>query len=74
MDSKLLNLRCNILHQMNEYILLCGDEDIIDEWFTEGIPDECSIEELKEFAENDYAFIDIITTFECCCRLIKNFC
>jgi len=22
MDSKLLNLRCNILHQMNEYILL----------------------------------------------------
>jgi hypothetical protein len=31
------------------------------------------MEELKEFAEDDYTFIDIITTFECYCRLIKNY-
>jgi len=71
MDSKLLNLRCNILHQMNEYILLWGDEDIIDEWI-EVFPDECSIEELKEIAEKDHLWLECIKNFDYCCEIIQD--
>lgn len=71
MDSKLLTLRCNILHQMNEYILLWGDEDIIDEWI-EVFPDECSTEELEDIADDDDLFYKCTENFANCCLNIVN--
>ena len=72
MDSKLLTLRCNILHQMNEYILLWGDEDIIDEWITI-YPDEATKVDLKEIAENNYLFYKCAERFSDCCLDILNY-
>lgn len=72
MDSKLLTLRCNILHQMNEYILLWGDEDIIDEWITI-YPDEATEADLKEIAEDGMLWVDCVRHFGYCCKLIEKF-
>jgi hypothetical protein len=72
MDSKLLTLRCNILHQMNEYILLWGDENIIDVWILV-FPDEATIEEVKEIAENENLWIECVDRFKYCCDLMGNF-
>lgn len=72
MDSKLLTLRCNILHQMNEYILLWGDEDIIDEWITI-YPDEATEDDLLSIAENELLWMDCVNQFQYCCKLIKDF-
>lgn len=69
MDSKLLTLRCNILHQMNEYILLCGDEDIIDVWILV-FPDEATTEEIKEIADNENLWMECIIRFKYCCDLM----
>jgi hypothetical protein len=66
MDSKLLTLRCNILHQMDEYILLWCDDDIINYWVSY-LPDECSTEKLKKIAEDDNLFYECAESFANCC-------
>lgn len=71
MDSKLLTLRCNILHQMNEYILLWGDEDIIDEWII-FFPDEATEDDILSIAEDESMWIKCIGHFEYCCELMLD--
>ena len=61
--SDLLILRANILGGMNEYVKELGDEDLLDLWLEEGIPDECDEDGLMEIAEDDYLFKLICENF-----------
>jgi len=61
--SDILILRANILGGMNEYVKELGDEDLLDYWYSEGIPDECDEDTLMEIAEDDNLFKDISHVF-----------
>lgn len=62
-------LRANILGGMNSYILdVVGDEDKIDIWFGDGIPDGCDEDDLLDIAADDQDFKEICELFY---RLIK---
>ena len=52
--SEFLTLRMNLLGGMNDYILnVIGDDEITEQWFTYGIPDECDEDMLMKIAEDD---------------------
>jgi hypothetical protein len=60
---------------MNEYILLWGDENIIDEWITI-YPDEATEAteaDLKGIAEDGMLWVDCVRHFGYCCHLIEKF-
>lgn len=69
--TELIQLRANILGGMNSYIIEDGDEDIYDYWFTYGVPDECTEEQLMEIAENDDLWLTCINAFDRCCRSME---
>lgn len=57
-------LRANILGGMNEYILECvGDEDIIQKWLADGVPDGADEDDLMEIAEDRREFERIAYLF-----------
>ena len=50
-------LKANILGGLNSYILeKVDDEDILDMWWTYGVPNECDEQLLVEIAEDDAEF------------------
>lgn len=64
-----ITLRANILGGMNSYIIdVVGDEDKMDVWFGDGIPDGCDEDDLMDIAESEKDFIEIVELFY---RLIK---
>jgi len=63
-----IQLRANILGGLNTYIIENGDEDIFDYWFTYGLPNECSEEQLMEIAADDDLWLTCINAFDKCCR------
>lgn len=63
MIYKNLVLRMNILGGMNAMIADIGDEDILENWITFGVPDCATEEELKEIAEDDECFADVVECF-----------
>lgn len=64
-----ITLRSNILGGMNAYILdVVGDEDKIDVWFGDGIPDGADEDDLLDIAADDQDFKEICELFY---RLIK---
>lgn len=56
-------LRANILGGMNSYIINLGDEDILETWLLDGVPDGCTEEELMEIAEDKTEFERITYLF-----------
>ena len=61
--NEIKQLRMNIMGGMNAYVLDLGDEDLIDYWFTYGLPDEVTEEMLAEYAEDDDIWIDVVQAF-----------
>ena len=60
-------LRANLLGGMDSYIReVVGDEDILEYWLEEGIPDNCAQCELMEIAEDDSEFRRIVVVFNKC--------
>ena len=58
-------LRANLLGGMDSYIReVIGDEDILEEWLVEGVPDKCDQETLMEIAEDKFIFNDIVFLFD----------
>lgn len=49
----LREIRIELLHGMNDYILKMGDEDIEWRWFTNGIPNCPDEEDFEYFADDD---------------------
>lgn len=64
--AEMITLRMNLLGGMHDYILnVVGDEDYIEVWLAEGVPDGATEDDLRELAEDedDWTFI---------CRLFGN--
>lgn len=56
-------LRMNILGGMNAFVSDLGDEDILENWITFGVPDAASEEDLQMIAEDDECFADVCEAF-----------
>lgn len=61
--NEIKQLRMNIMGGMNAYVLELGDEDLLDYWFTYGLPDEVTEEMLAEYAEDDDIWLDVVSAF-----------
>lgn len=61
--DEIKQLRMNLMGGMNAYVLELGDEDLIDYWFTYGLPDEVTEEMLAEYAEDDELWLDVVQAF-----------
>ena len=56
-------LRMNLMGGMNAYVLDLGDEDILDFWFRNGLPDEVTEEMLAGYAEDDEIWLSVVQAF-----------
>ena len=56
-------LRANLLGGMDTYVRESGDEDKIDYWLREGVPDDSTEEDLMEIAEDENIFAYICEVF-----------
>ena len=61
--DEIKQLRMNIMGGMNAYVLELGDEDLLDFWYRDGLPDEVTEEMLAEYAEDDDIWIDVVHAF-----------
>lgn len=55
--------RLQLVHQMHDYIMNTGDEDIYEVWFTVCIPDEPSEEDFEFFANDPEEFRSMCEVF-----------
>jgi len=55
--------RLNLVHQMHDYIMNTGDEEIYDVWLTECIPDEPCEEDFEFFANDPTEFRELCKIF-----------
>ena len=68
--TKEVSARLDLLTGMNIYIRdILGDDDLIDIWNQEGIPDECDINMMIEIAESKNSFDNIVAVFN---HIINN--
>lgn len=61
--AEMRKVRLQLVHQMHEYILNVGDEDIYDIWFTNCVPDNPSEEDFEFFADDPENFRDLCEIF-----------
>lgn len=62
--NEIKQLRMNIMGGMNAYVLeTIDDEDILDYWWTYGLPDEVTEEMLADYAEDDDLWLDVVHAF-----------
>lgn len=66
--SDLIITRAEILGWMDKYIRNIGDEDILDWWLQEGIPDESSFDDLLEYAADEDVWNLIADCFASICK------
>ena len=55
--------RVEFVKGMNELILGLGDEDLIDIWFMNGVPDSPSDEDFEFIANNQESFNEVLKCF-----------
>lgn len=55
--------RVSSLNRMNNIILTLGDDDIWDEWTTYGLPDEATVSQLLDIAEDDEQYEGVVSVF-----------
>lgn len=56
-------LRANLLSMMEAYVMEIGEEDIIDLWRTNGLPDEYSEDDINEIVNSTSEFKGIVEAF-----------
>lgn len=62
--NEIKQLRMNLMGGMNAYVLeTIDDEDILDYWWTYGLPDEVTEEMLADYAEDDNLWLDVVHAF-----------
>ena len=59
--------RIELLKSMNEHIINIGDEDIYDDWFALGVPDEPSYDDYEFIAENDDEYEAVTKLYHALC-------
>lgn len=66
--SDLIVTRAEILEQMDKYVRDLGDEDILDFWLQEGIPDGATFDDLLEYAGDENLWRLNIDCFAYVCK------
>lgn len=62
--NELKTLRMNILGGMNAHVLATiEDEDILDFWYTYGLPDGVTEDMLEKYAENEDLWLEAVHAF-----------
>lgn len=61
--EEIRNLRLQLTHQMHNYIMNTGDENIYAVWMTEGIPDCPSEEDFEYYANDPFEFRELCELF-----------
>ena len=61
--KELVELRINFLWDFHKYIIELGDEDIYLAWIEEGVPDEPDEDIMREIAEDDEQWVDVVKVF-----------
>lgn len=62
--NEIKQLRMNMLGGMNAYVLATiEDEDILDFWYTYGLPDEVTEDMLEKYAENEDLWLEAVHAF-----------
>lgn len=61
--KEIIKLRIQFLWDFHKYIIELGDEDIYLAWIEEGVPDEPDDDIMREIAEDDDAWVDIVKVF-----------
>ena len=62
--NEIKQLRMNLMGGMNAYVLeTIDDEDILDYWWTYGLPDEVTEEMLADYAEDNNLWLDVVHAF-----------
>lgn len=56
-------LRMNILGGMNELVAEFGDEEVLENWITFGVPDAATEDDLQAIAEDNECFADVCEHF-----------
>ena len=61
--EEMRKIRLDLVHQMHDYIMKTGDEDIYDTWFTVCIPDGACEEDFEFFADDPEIFKEMCRVF-----------
>lgn len=61
--EELIKLRINFLWDFHKYIIELGDEEIYFTWIEEGVPDEPDNYTMREIAEDDEQWVDVVKVF-----------
>jgi hypothetical protein len=61
--DEIKQLRMNIMGGMNAYVLELGDEDLLDYWRRNGLPDPVTEEMIADDAEDDSIWSDVVQAF-----------
>lgn len=69
MMNTTVEMRMDFINQFDYYIRdEIGDEFIIDLWLAEGLPDGADTAEIREIAEDEESWLDMVQCFARCCR------
>lgn len=61
--KELVELRIKFLWDFHKYIIELGDEEIYLAWIEEGVPDEPDEDIMREIAEDDEQWTDVVKVF-----------
>ena len=61
--EEMKKIRLDLVHQMHNYIINTGDEEIHDTWITECIPDEPCEDDFEWFANDASEFREMCEIF-----------
>lgn len=61
--NEIKQLRMNLMGGMNAYVIELGDEDLLDYWRRNGLPDPVTEEMIADDAEDDDIWSDVVQAF-----------
>ena len=69
MMNTMVEMRMDFINQFDHYIRnKIGDEDIIYMWLVGGLPDGADTAEIREIAEDEESWLDMVQCFSKCCQ------
>lgn len=72
--KEIVELRAKFLKQMDDYVRdSIGDETITDYWLSMGLPDGADDDEIREIAEDDEEWVEMVEAFAYCLRMEEEF-
>jgi hypothetical protein len=65
-----VEMRMDFINQFDHYIHnAIGDENILEVWLMQGLPDGADTADIREIAEDEELWLDMVNCFAWCCRM-----